>query len=156
MDISQLLNPSSPSTESTPPIPHPPIRRPKATELSRDQRRDIQLLRSIGWKYDAICKHLEFRPTKHQVRKACSSRPTPTKRVGRPPVLTQAQIEELVEFVYASTKNRRMSYEKLASTLNFGVKKDAIRTALAPEGFYRRLAMRKPPISDKNTELRLA
>jgi hypothetical protein len=48
-----------------------------------------------------------------------------------------------------------MSYEKLATTLNIGVKKGAIRAALEKEGFHRRLAMRKPPISEKNRRLRL-
>ena len=36
--------------------PHPPIRRKKAGNLSHDQRRDIQLLHSLGWKYDDIHK----------------------------------------------------------------------------------------------------
>jgi hypothetical protein len=49
-----------------------------------------------------------------------------------------------------------MSYEQLAKTLVFGVKKDAIRSALVREGFHRRLAMRKPPISEKNRKLRKA
>ncbi len=40
--------------------------------------------------------------------------------------------------------------------MNFGVKKDAIRFALLREGFYRRLAMQKPPISKKNQKLRKA
>ena len=48
-----------------------------------------------------------------------------------------------------------MSFAQLAAVLEFGVKKDAIRTALLREGFHRRLAMRKPPISPKNQKLRL-
>ena len=49
-----------------------------------------------------------------------------------------------------------MSYQKLAELMDFGVKKNAIRTALEKEGFHRRLAMRKPPISEKNQRLRKA
>ena len=48
-----------------------------------------------------------------------------------------------------------MSYIKLAEVLDFGVKKDAIRTALVYEGFYRRLAIRKPPITEENRRVRL-
>ena len=48
-----------------------------------------------------------------------------------------------------------MSFQKLAETLNFGVKKQAIRLALMREGFHRRLAMRKPPITEKNRQVRL-
>ena len=47
-----------------------------------------------------------------------------------------------------------MSFQKLAEVMDWGVKKDAIRTALLREGFYRRLAMRKPPITEKNRILR--
>ncbi|KAI0994030.1 hypothetical protein K3495_g14153 [Podosphaera aphanis] len=138
------------------PIPRPSIKRPKAPDLTRDQRRDIRLFHSIDWSYKQIQDHLPFKPTFAQIRYACLSvKATPTKRSGRPPVLTQAQIEELVEFVCASTQNRRMSFQKLAEVLDFGVKKQAIRSALLSEGFHRRLAMRKPPISEKNRQLRL-
>jgi len=42
------------------PIPHPPIQRRKAPKLTRDQRRDITLLYSIGWSYNQIRTHLPF------------------------------------------------------------------------------------------------
>jgi len=139
------------------PIPHPPIRRPKAPDLSRDQRRDIRLLYSIGWSKTQIRRHLPYAPTIRQIQYVCSDniRATPTKRSGRPPVLTQAQIEELVEFIYASSTNRRMSFQKLAEVLDFGVKKQAIRSALLREGFSRRLAIESLRyISAKNKQLR--
>ena len=95
--------------------------------------------------------------TLHQIAGACQAdRPTPRKRNGRPPILTQAQVEELVEFVCASAKNRRMSFAQLVEVMGFGVKKQAIRTALLREGFHRRLAMRKPPITEKNQRIRKA
>ena len=109
------------------PIPHPPIRRLKHPDLSRDQRRDVQLLHNIGWSYNQIHKH-----TSHSIRQiqtACS-KATPQKRSGQPPLLTQAQVEELVEFVCASSTNRRMSFQKLAEVMDWGVKKQAIRSAL--------------------------
>ena len=129
------------------PRPHPPIRPPKASHLTRDQRRDIQLLHSIGWSYSQI--HRQTQATLSQIRTAIV-KATPQKRSGRPPILTQAQVEELVEFVCASSINRRMSFQKLAEVMDWGVKKDAIYTALLREGFYRRLAMRKPLIIEKN------
>ena len=49
-----------------------------------------------------------------------------------------------------------MPFSKLAEVLDFGVKKNAIRTALLREGLHRRLAIRKPPISVKNQKLRKA
>jgi hypothetical protein len=156
--LESILNPETPpSSPNRPvgPIPHPPIRRPRLPHLTRDQRRDCQLLHSIGWSYKEIRRHTGY--TKHQIQYACTiQHPTPKKRSGRPPALTLAQVEELVEFVCASTKNRRMSYEQLANTLELGVKKGAIRAALEREGFHRRLAMRKPPISERNRVKRLA
>ena len=103
------------------PFPHPPIQRRKAPELTRDQRRDITLLHSIGWSYNQIRTHLSFQPTFDQIKYACKSRvkSTPKKRSGRPPVLTQAQ----VEFVCASRQNRRMSFAQLVEALDFGGEK---------------------------------
>jgi transposase len=147
--ISNLLQEPEPSR----PIPHPPIRRIKAADLTRDQRRDIRLLHSIGWSYSKIRIHTKA--TIKQIRTALV-RGTPQKRSGRPPILTQAQIEELIEFISASTINRRMSYEKLSEVMQFGVGKKGIRAALEREGYNRRLATRKPPISEKNRVIRLA
>ena len=149
--LATVLRPQTPPL----PIPHPPIRRPKAPDLIRDKKRDIQLLHSIGWSYPQIERFTGH--TYNQIANACRSgvRATPKKKSGRPPLLSQAQVEELVEFVCASSQNRRMSFAQLATTLDFGVKKDAIRMALQREGFHRRLAMRKPPISEKNRQIRL-
>jgi len=154
--MAATLNPPLPLPgPSLGPIPHPPIRRSKAPDLTRDQKRDCQLLHSIGWSYSQIYKQTGH--TIRQIRGACQegARATPKKRTGRPPLLTQAQVEELVEFVCASSTNRRMSFQKLAEVLDYGVKAKAIRTALLREGFHRRLAMRKPPITEKNRQIRL-
>ena len=151
--VLSILNPSL--QEPLGPIPCPPIRQQRAPELTRDQKRDCQLLSSIGWTYAQI--HKQYGYTIRQIGGACynGAQATPRKRSGRPPILIQAQVEELVEFVCALSTNRRMSYTKLAEVLDFGVKKDAIRTALVYEGFYCRLAIRKPPITEKNRRVRL-
>jgi hypothetical protein len=122
----------------------------KSPDLTRDQKRDCRLLHSIGWSYSQIHRQLGY--TVRQIGGACreGTQVTPKKRSGRPPVLTQAQVKELVEFVCASATNRRMSFTKLTEVLDYRVKKDAIRTALLRKGFYRRLAMRKPLITEKN------
>jgi len=153
MNLSLILNSTIP-LRTLCPTAHPPIRQPKAQDLIRDQRRDIILLRSIGWQYKNIVTYTKA--TYSQVQRTCNTRATPVKRPGRPPLLTQAQIEELVDFVCASQTNRRMSYIQLANTLEFSVGRHTIRAALLREGFHRRLAMRKPPISPTNQRLRKA
>ena len=75
------------------PILHPLIKRPKAPDLTRDQKRDVRLLYSIGWKFKEI--HRQTKATYRQIKYAVSTKATPTKRSGRPPILTQAQVEEL-------------------------------------------------------------
>ena len=108
--ISNPLRPATPEPTQNRPIPHPPIRRQRHPDLSRNQRRDCQLLHSIGWSYSQIRTYTSY--TIRQIQLACKpiSRATLQKRTGRPPVLTQAQIEELVEFVCASATNRRISF----------------------------------------------
>ena len=92
------------------------IHRPTQPDLTRDQRRDYQLLSRIGQSYSEIQRNTRY--TIRQIQKACTVTATPRKHSGQPPVLTQAQIEEQVEFVCASQKNRRMSYHQLAEVLN--------------------------------------
>lgn len=156
MYISRLLNSSPLRPRSTLPLPIPraPIKHHKAPDLTRDQRRDILLLHDIGWKYKQI--HCFTKATITQVHNTLKDggKATPRKRCGRAPILTQAQIEELVEYVCSSSDTRRMTYTQLAEAMDFGVKRDAIGRALEQEGFHRRLAMRKPPISPTNQRLR--
>jgi hypothetical protein len=98
------------------PCPHPPIRKEKALDLTRDQRRDVQFLHRIGWSYPQIHKHTGY--TIRQIR-TVGAKATPQKRSGRPPILTVAQVEELVFFVCASATNRRMSFQKLAEMMDW-------------------------------------
>ena len=118
-----------------PPLPEP--KSSKSAHTIRDERRDIRLLHDIGWSYKQIYDYLPFHPTYDQIKYACkhSSRDTPQKKTGRRPALTQAQVEDLVFFVCASSQNRRMSFAQLATAMDFGVKKDAIRSALLRKGF---------------------
>ena len=108
---------------------------------------------TIGWRYKQIQEKTGF--SQHQIQYACTSPATPTKRSGRPPTCTQVQIEDLIGYVYMSARNRRLSFQQLAEELDLGVGRWAIRAALIKEGFHRRLAMRKPPISERNRVIRL-
>ena len=104
----------------------------------RDQRRDIQLLHSLGWSYPKITKHIDT--TKQQVQYACQGLATPRKCEGRPPKLNAEQVQQLVEFVTASKIGWRMFYSRLATTLNFECGEHTIQFALKKEGFNRRIA----------------
>lgn len=96
--------------------------------------------------------------TKDQVRTAVrASSAAIAPRSGRPRVMTSQQEEALVEYVTSSKDGRRASFLLLSTTLfssQFGAY--AIRAALRRLGFYRRVARRKPPISEANRIKRLA
>ncbi|OJD23728.1 hypothetical protein ACJ73_04914 [Blastomyces percursus] len=76
-------------------LPEPPEPReppePPATpkkRLTRDQRRDILLLRGLDWTYQKISEHLEI--TYRGVQYTCENEiATPRKHAGRPSQLSE-------------------------------------------------------------------
>jgi len=135
----------------------PPAAHPRTAHVPRDQRRNCQLLHSISWKYRQIKERTGFALRQigyvYSPAQACPA--TPTKCPGHPPILTEAQIEDLVAYVCMSGRNRHLSFQHLAEEWDFGVGKKAIQAALPKEGFHQRLAMKNPPISERNQALRL-
>ncbi|KAM7190946.1 hypothetical protein V8F33_009179 [Rhypophila sp. PSN 637] len=87
-----LRNPSSRTPPPGTPSPQPPNR---ASNTSRDARISIRTLRSAGWTYQQIATHLRL--TLRQVQHAATTQATPRRSSGRPPLLTEAQVEELIE-----------------------------------------------------------
>ena len=156
------MDSSSSSTNPlrTPPRTPPPQDRPQLYiprragwhPLTRDQKLQVQTLRRAGWKYSDIAVHLGL--TYRQVEVTCHNRVTPKKRKGRPSI-TDEMRQELVTYVCQSKLTRRMPYLKLAITLGWRVLEDAIRRALWKEGFRRRVARLKPPITETNRMKRL-
>src|SRR4051794_26179482 len=120
-----------------------------STHLSRDQRLQIQTLWKAGFKRKQIQDHLSL--TYWQIRYAClASRPTPKKRSGRPPVLSEEQIDEIKLFVCSKRSNRLLSYERLALEpfQKFSVSSEAIKNALERREYNRYVAYRKAPLSE--------
>ena len=127
----------------------------KQTEVSRDTRLKIQVLRDIGWKYSAIANQLKI--TIRQVQYACNTRPTPQKQLcGRKPTLDAESRQLLVSFVCASSENRQTPYWQIPWKLGWNVSEEVIRRELKKEDFARRIARRKPSISEINRLCRLA
>ncbi|KAG9249358.1 uncharacterized protein F5Z01DRAFT_631838, partial [Emericellopsis atlantica] len=116
----------------------------RASNTSRDTRISIRTLRSAGWTYQQIATHLHL--TLRQVQHAATTQATPRRSTGRPPLLTEAQLEELIEFVCSSQRARRMAYWRLPQELGWDCSVYAIRNALRRAGFKRYVARRKPPI----------
>jgi Transposase len=156
MDLANILNRSSPppppslSTPfSSPPSPPPS----PSHQTTRDQRLQVQILREIGWTYGQICNKLQL--THNQVRYAISHRLTPQKRSGRPSKLTQEEVDHIISWVCASKAHRRTPWVQISILLKLNVSYYSVRTALRKAGFVRRVARRKPPISERNRQARL-
>jgi len=100
----------------------------KAPDTNRDERLRIRTLRGIGWTYEDIAAYTGC--TLAQVRHACSAdQTTPRRRSGRPSLLTDAQVEELIAFVCTSKATRRMPYRNIPLALGWNCSEYAIRYA---------------------------
>jgi hypothetical protein len=131
---------------------------PQNRHTSRDERIRIQTLRDVGFNYREIYLFFNGRLSYRQIQNACcTSRPTPKKRSGRPPILSEEQVDEVELFVRATRASRLLSYENLAwgPFRKFGVGPVAIKNALERRGYRRYVARRKPVISEENKRERL-
>jgi len=83
--------------------------------LTEAQRARVRTLFFDGIKTkNQICKTTGY--SRDQVKKALRDA-TPKKRSGHPTALTPTQDQELIEFISASNKNRRMSFPQLSMIL---------------------------------------
>lgn len=149
MDITNLLN-SPPSPPRTPP---PPPTASISNYTTRDQRIQAQTLRNIGFTYEQI--HQQLGLTLHQVAYAVNHRVTPQKRKGRPSVLTQEEVNQIIIWICESKANRRTPWVQIPIALGLNVGYYCIRNALRNAGFSRRVARRKPPLTERNKQARL-
>ncbi|EEP82415.1 predicted protein [Uncinocarpus reesii 1704] len=139
---------SNPS--STPPIPEPSrSAKPHRHCLTRDQRRDILLMRSLGHTYHQICKHLNlpFGAVQYTCQKRSAS---PKRRPGRARRLTDEKLEEIEAFITSSIQNRQMTYQEVVEVLRLDVKEDTLTQALRKRGLVRQMAFLRSPLAVGN------
>ncbi len=124
-------------------------------DLTRDQRIQVITLRDIDWKYEQIAQHLDI--TIRQIQYACIvNRSTSQKtRCGSKSIITDEARQILIDFVCASSKNRRMSFHQIVWELDWNVSANFIRQALKREEFSRHIACRKSLLSEINRLRRL-
>ncbi len=130
--------------------PTTPVRQ---TNMTRDERIEVQVYRGLGWTHKHIADRMG--KTMRQVQRACVSPPTPKKKSGRPATITIAMRQELINFVSASARNRLMPYKAIPEAIGWNVSESQIRRALQKVGYHRRMARMKPPISETNRVARL-
>ena len=146
------LNPDlDPDLDSNPELrPHTPIH-----QTSRDERIEARVLLRAGLSYKEIVNLTGL--SYHQVQAVRRhNKVTPSKRSGRPPILSPAQVDELIEFVTASKRNRRLPYYRLPQELGWSCSEWAIAGALKRAGFRRHPALKKPLITERTRRTSLS
>jgi transposase len=136
-----------------PPLPPPPLRRQRPF-TTRDDRIRVRTLREMGHTHTAIACHLGL--TRNQVQYASQRPSTPQRRSGRPSTLSADATDQIIEWICASKANRRCRWDQIPRKLGLDIGYYAVRYTLRKAGFSCRLARRKPPISERNREARLA
>ncbi|EPE35500.1 Homeo [Glarea lozoyensis ATCC 20868] len=125
-------------------------------QLSRDDRLRIETLYfDANFTQAQIALQLNISP--RQVGYTLSYRLTPQKqKCGRKVLLNTPQRKRLIEWVCASEGNRRTRWTDILDILGWNCGEWAIRTAFKREGFVRRIARRKPPLTAEHKRDRLA
>ena len=129
---------------------------PRHRYLTRDECIQARALRRAGHTYVFIANQLNC--TARQATYAVTrDQITPKKREGRPPRLSDAQVDELEAYVRSSRSSRQLSYIQLAEGpfSHWGVGQYTIRSALRRRGYYHRVAHAKPPLTELNRQIRL-
>jgi transposase len=124
-------------------------------ECTRDDRLRIETLYfDAGFTQDQTALQLNL--TRSQIQYALRQRLTPQKhRCGRHVLLNTPQRKRLIEWVTASGANRRVRWADIPPILGWEYSEKAIRAAFKKEGFVRRHARRKPPLTDQHKTDRL-
>lgn len=132
-----------------------PIPKVKGKNCTRDDRLRIHTLFFIaGWSKPQIALQLNL--SLDQVKYALQHRVTPQKqRSGRRPFLSPLERRQLVEWVCASSKNRRTPWHEIPAIFGWDCHVYAIETAFKLEGFARRCALKKPDLTQKHATERL-
>ncbi|KKZ62781.1 hypothetical protein EMCG_02892 [[Emmonsia] crescens] len=120
--------------------------------LNREERKDILILRRLGYTYQAIAEHLHV--SHRAVQYTCESNTCdPKKRPGRNSKLSTKQVDDIEAFLTASKENRNMSYKKIIEALDLDVKQDCLRRALQKRGYTRQVTSMPNCRSSKRSQL---
>jgi hypothetical protein len=94
--------------------------------------------------------------TRRQVEYALQHPVTPKKQAcGRKPFLTTPRCKFLIDWVCSSKVNRRISWDEIPEIFGWNCGLKAIQAVFKREGFVRRNACTRLPISEKNRILYL-
>ncbi|KAI1003683.1 hypothetical protein K3495_g4524 [Podosphaera aphanis] len=133
----------------------PPPSTNRRPRLTRDQRLQIKSLHNSGKSQKDIANELHF--SLRQVGNAVhSSHLTPQKAKGRPPVLSNEQVDLLEAYICACNANREAPFLGLATGpfQCWGVSENVIGSVLKKRGYGRHRACEKPILTDDTKRIR--
>ena len=114
-------------------------------------------MRRLGYSYEYIASFLNV--SQRAVQYTCQKQQATPQHAnaGRPARLSKEEMDQVEEFVTQSKSTRRMTYLQVAEALwpDGEVGAESVRYALHQRGYRRRIALRKPPISEANRIARL-
>lgn len=111
----------------------------KRKRLDRDQRRDILLMRSLGYTYQRISDHLHI--SYRAVQYTCEAKSCEPGKPGPITKLSEQQMDEVERFIISSPENRQLSYAAVIESLRLSVKPGCLRQQLQKRGYSRRKAL---------------
>lgn len=79
----------------------------------------------------------------------------PKKACGATPKLTEAHLDEIIEWISSSERTRRLPYHKVIEELDLDVAPITLVHALKKRGYHRCKALRKPYLSPENRRQQL-
>jgi hypothetical protein len=122
---------------------------------TRDDRLQIETLYfTAGFTIPQIALQLNLTP--RQIIYALAHRLTPQHRQkGCKVFLNTPQRKRLIEWVTASRANRRVQWADIPTVFGWECGEKAIRAAFKKEGYVRRHARRKPPLTKQHKKDRL-
>ena len=139
--------------DATVTIPTP--KTPTHRNTTRDERLKVYTLYyDAHWSIDQIMLQLNL--TRRQVEYALQHRLTPQKHLtGARPKLNTPMRKRLIEWITTNKKTRREDWYAVPSIFHWNVGYHAIRAALHKEGYVRRVARQKPPLTEEQRATRL-
>lgn len=125
--------------------------------LTRDDRIAVQALLDAGHTHARIAAQLSI--TIDQVRYVKkAARLTPQhKKAGRKSKISDSKLDEIFKFLKTSYKTRRLNPTQVCNQFfpDGSVHPKTLRLALRRRGLHRRIALRKPKLTEKHKEARL-
>ncbi|KAJ2898738.1 hypothetical protein MKZ38_003691 [Zalerion maritima] len=129
----------------------------KATHSTRDQRIQVEILMRAGHNFARIMEltGLTYNQVRYVSNAVRNGDLEPRPRTGRPRMLSEEQVKQLVEFVNASEENKNMAYKRIPEAMGWDCTHHAIRHALRRAGMGKAVRQKQEQDQKQQQQQRL-